>query len=108
MNKHRITLTVEVTTKKSLQDVQRAIDRSLFRGLDSEGHRIARPSNVIIKYHAPETEQAPKALLNFYRCPKCDALWESVYVRPRFECCPSCNEGGDFPYEFEEIIKEES
>jgi hypothetical protein len=46
----RIELSVDVTTHKSIDDVVKGFERSIFRGLDNEGLFIAAPSDVKINY----------------------------------------------------------
>jgi len=49
MEKIRIIIEVDIETNKTLEEVQRALTRGIYRGLDTEPYNVAPPANVDIK-----------------------------------------------------------
>jgi hypothetical protein len=46
----KVLIEVDITTNKTFEEVKAGLTRGIYRGLDTEPHYIAHPSNVDIKY----------------------------------------------------------
>ena len=46
----KITLQIEVETSKNIVDVKNALEKGIYKGLDSSPNYIAPPKDVIIKF----------------------------------------------------------
>jgi D-aminopeptidase len=47
----KIVLSIEVETNKTIKEVEKAIMRGIYRGLDTEPYNIAPPKDVKIEFN---------------------------------------------------------
>lgn len=46
----KVVIEVDITSNKTFDEIKAGLTRGIYRGLDTEPHNIAQPSNVDIKY----------------------------------------------------------
>ena len=47
---HKMIISVDIETTKTVEEVKKALQRGIYRGLDTEPNYIAQPKNVKINY----------------------------------------------------------